>query len=362
MRRDERWGSEKGAGPPGGAGRSSPLRGRNDAAHPKRFILASHLVLHGYGHWLSNDPRGSGSESIRKDELKALGEIHHGRKKVQPPRDELKAFYRNAEPLLEHEPLWFDDAIRRTIARAIGEAARRHGYTIWALSVCSNHGHGVVRFAPRPFGGDLATVRGGFSRCAAEGGSGSRAPPGVVAPSVQGVPVHRRRRERADPVRRGQSREGRSPAAAVGMRAGIFAAGQEAVRWLADPPRRASGDRPELALRGSLCGSSRVQNPASLLEFPDRFVAMRTLLSRRGLRRGNVKGVTSRGSRAHPLLNSQVRRFFAVDSFQPPAVQARGCYVAPGVLSAVSDRSARVGGGLPEVPLPPRRLLQPCPG
>ena len=42
----------------------------------RRSFLASHLVLHGYGHWLSNDPRGSGSESVRKDELKTLGEIH----------------------------------------------------------------------------------------------------------------------------------------------------------------------------------------------------------------------------------------------------------------------------------------------
>jgi REP element-mobilizing transposase RayT len=114
-------------------------------ARRKRQILASHLVLHGYGHWLSNDPRGSGSESIRKEELKHLGEIHHGRKKTQPPRHELKDFYRKASPLLEHEPLWFDDEMRRVIAEAIGEVARERGYTLWALCVCSNHAHAVVR-------------------------------------------------------------------------------------------------------------------------------------------------------------------------------------------------------------------------
>ena len=111
----------------------------------RRAILASHLVLHGYGHWLSNDPRGSGSESVRKDELKTLGEIHPGRKRVQPPRNELKEFYRDAEPLLEHKTVWFDDAMAAVIAKAIGEAAARFGYTIWALSTCSNHGHAVVR-------------------------------------------------------------------------------------------------------------------------------------------------------------------------------------------------------------------------
>ena len=110
-----------------------------------RAILASHLVLHGYGHWLSNDPRGSGSESIRKGELKRLGDIHPGRKRVQPPRTELKQFYRKAEKLLDHETVWFNETIRVVIASAIGNAARQFGYTVWALSICSNHAHAVVR-------------------------------------------------------------------------------------------------------------------------------------------------------------------------------------------------------------------------
>jgi REP element-mobilizing transposase RayT len=101
--------------------------------------------LHGYGHWLSNDPRGSGSETIRKDELKALGDIHPGRKRVQPPRTDLKDFYKEAEPLLDHPTIWFDEPMRRVIADAIAKVARERGYTIWALSVCSNHAHGVVR-------------------------------------------------------------------------------------------------------------------------------------------------------------------------------------------------------------------------
>ena len=70
---------------------SLPLRGRNESPSPrpaKRQILASHLVIHGYGHWLSNDPSGSGSETIRKEELKEMGEIDHERKRVQHPRSE----------------------------------------------------------------------------------------------------------------------------------------------------------------------------------------------------------------------------------------------------------------------------------
>ena len=112
----------------------------------RRVILASHLVFNGYGTWLSNDPRGSGSESIRKDELKDLGGIHHGRKRVQPPREELRAFYKEAEPLLEHETMWFrTERARSVVANAVGRVAKEQGYTLWACAVCSNHAHAVAR-------------------------------------------------------------------------------------------------------------------------------------------------------------------------------------------------------------------------
>lgn len=112
----------------------------------RRTIIASHLVFHGYGHWLSNDPRGSGSETIRKEELKDLGEIHHGRQRVQPPRDQLREFYKDARPLLDHELIWFRTArMRQVIAEAFGRAAADRGYTLWACAVCSNHGHAIAR-------------------------------------------------------------------------------------------------------------------------------------------------------------------------------------------------------------------------
>ena len=78
----------------------------------RRIIIAHHLILSGYGHWLPNDPRGSGSEEIREEKLSDLGPIHHGRKQIQPPRRELKQFYRDANLLLDFEPIWFDDAKR----------------------------------------------------------------------------------------------------------------------------------------------------------------------------------------------------------------------------------------------------------
>src|SRR5439155_7880261 len=94
-------------------------------------VLASHLVFMGYGHWLPNDPRGSGSSEVRKPELKDLGAIHFGRKLDQPTRDELRAFFREGEPLLEHPLLWFDKEKRQSVACAFAQVIRDHGYTVW---------------------------------------------------------------------------------------------------------------------------------------------------------------------------------------------------------------------------------------
>ena len=79
----------------------------------EKIIIAHHLVWHAYGMWLSNDVRGSGSTEIRDDKFKELGPIHFGRKKDQPSREELKDFYKLANPLLNFEPIWFDPAKRQ---------------------------------------------------------------------------------------------------------------------------------------------------------------------------------------------------------------------------------------------------------
>jgi hypothetical protein len=95
-------------------------------------IIASHLVFHGYGHWLGNDPRGSGSTELRDPKFGPLGPIHHGRKRIQPPREELRRFYRSAEPLLNHQTIWFDDDMRQAIARAVESVIKKHSYALWA--------------------------------------------------------------------------------------------------------------------------------------------------------------------------------------------------------------------------------------
>ena len=108
-------------------------------------VLASHLVMMGYGHWLPNDLRGSGSTEIRKAELKDLGPIHFGRKRHQPTRDELRAFFREGEPLLSHPLIWFNEEMRQVIACAFAKVIRERGYTVWACAILRNHAHIVPR-------------------------------------------------------------------------------------------------------------------------------------------------------------------------------------------------------------------------
>lgn len=126
-----------------------PLRGTKKQLPPGRthekIIVAGHLVISGYGHWLSNDLRGSGSTETRREELEQLGPIHHGRKQVQPSREEIREFYRKAEPLLQHKTLWFDAAKRQAVADGFAQVVADLGYTVWACAVCRNHAHIVVR-------------------------------------------------------------------------------------------------------------------------------------------------------------------------------------------------------------------------
>ena len=110
-------------------------------------ILGHHLIWILYGHWLSNDPRGSGSEAVRDPKFWALGEAHLGRKPhaEQPARRELKRFYREAVPLLEYPTFWIDEAKRQAIGDALGKVIAEKNYTVWACAILSNHVHMVIR-------------------------------------------------------------------------------------------------------------------------------------------------------------------------------------------------------------------------
>lgn len=119
--------------------------GVGPSSRPKpRRVIAHHLILTGYGHWLPNDIRGSGSVELKQEKLEELGPIHHGRKRVQPSRKELREFYAKADPLLQFESLWFDHAKRQALGEAFSKVIE-HRYTVWACAILRNHVHFCLR-------------------------------------------------------------------------------------------------------------------------------------------------------------------------------------------------------------------------
>jgi REP element-mobilizing transposase RayT len=74
-----------------------------------------------------------------------VGELHIGRKAMQPRRGEVRTFYAQAEPLLAHPVIRFDASQRGAIGTALGEEIRRTPYTCWACAVMPDHLHLVIR-------------------------------------------------------------------------------------------------------------------------------------------------------------------------------------------------------------------------
>jgi REP element-mobilizing transposase RayT len=110
-------------------------------------IIGHHLIWTLYGHWLANDLRGSGSSELRNEKFSGLGPIHFGRRpeELQPSREELREFYKAANPLLAFPKFWLDATKRQVFGEAMGEVIKAQGYTVWACAVLSNHAHLVVR-------------------------------------------------------------------------------------------------------------------------------------------------------------------------------------------------------------------------
>jgi len=113
------------------------------AQHP--LVIAYHLVWTAYGWWLPNDPRGSGSNIIRMDVLKNLGEIHLGRKRIQPAGREVREFYQQAAVLLKHPLLTFDKQAREEIAFSFAETITEQRYTCYACAIMPDHVHILIR-------------------------------------------------------------------------------------------------------------------------------------------------------------------------------------------------------------------------
>lgn len=109
------------------------------------MIAGYHLIWTAYGWWLPNDPRGSSSHKIRCADIAELGELHHGRKRIQPAGRTIREFYEAAQDKIRHELRTFDEREVAAVAEAFGEVIRLRSYTCYACAIMPDHVHLLIR-------------------------------------------------------------------------------------------------------------------------------------------------------------------------------------------------------------------------
>ena len=109
------------------------------------IVIAYHLVWTAYGWWLPNDPRGSMSSFVASDALADLGELHYGRRRIQPAGRVVSAFYARAADRLSHSVMTFNDGEIAVIAAAFAAVVAEFRYTCYAAAIMPDHIHLIVR-------------------------------------------------------------------------------------------------------------------------------------------------------------------------------------------------------------------------
>jgi len=109
------------------------------------MILGYHLIWTAYGWWLPNDPRGSSSHEIRVERVAELGELHYGRRAVQPAAADLRLFYTEARTVLKHELLTFSSEAVTVLAEAFATVIAERKYTCYACAIMPDHVHALIR-------------------------------------------------------------------------------------------------------------------------------------------------------------------------------------------------------------------------
>ena len=109
------------------------------------IVIAHHLVWTIYGVWLPNDPRGSSSHRVASDVIAELGELHFGRKQVQPAGWAVRDFQQKAAEVLRFGVLSLGLPEIDIIAAAIDESISTEKYTCYACAIMPDHVHILVR-------------------------------------------------------------------------------------------------------------------------------------------------------------------------------------------------------------------------
>jgi REP element-mobilizing transposase RayT len=108
-------------------------------------VIAYHLIWTNYGTWLGNDPRGSGSRDVYTPVLAELGDVHFGRRKLQPKRRVVQEFYEQVAPRLQFPIIRFRPDQFTDVAAALAETIRSRYYTCYACAIMPDHIHLVIR-------------------------------------------------------------------------------------------------------------------------------------------------------------------------------------------------------------------------
>jgi hypothetical protein len=93
------------------------------------MIAGYHLIWTVYGWWLPNDPRGSTSHEIRAASIASLGDLHYGRKRVQPAGRVISEFRDAARGVLKHPLLALSPPEIEVVGHAFAEVIRSGSYT-----------------------------------------------------------------------------------------------------------------------------------------------------------------------------------------------------------------------------------------
>jgi len=109
------------------------------------MVAGFHLIWTAYGWWLPNDPRGSSSHEIRVEKISERGEMHHGRKQVQPPSQVIRQFYNQAVTVLKHSLLILDNEDINLVGESFGQVINDRRYTSYACAIMPDHVHILIR-------------------------------------------------------------------------------------------------------------------------------------------------------------------------------------------------------------------------
>jgi REP element-mobilizing transposase RayT len=112
---------------------------------PRPIVIAHHLIWTGYGWWLPNDPRGSMSRTIASDVIAELGELHYGRRTVQPSSSVMRGFHERSKQVLQFPLLEFTPEEIDAIGDAFSESIDEERYTCYACAIMPDHVHILIR-------------------------------------------------------------------------------------------------------------------------------------------------------------------------------------------------------------------------